>query len=495
MSADLDNGAKVIISQDGMEARLRLSAGLDVAALSESVLIAIAQGEGVSTSPELASSVKALLETYAASPDADHEQVIARGTPPNHGEDERLELAPAFEGAGAAATGGKAESEPGVVDHYARSDFKMIRAGQKIGTLHPATEGEDGSTVTGKTLGARSGKALGLKTDASVEIRSNGEIVALVDGAFLQSGDELKVITVLEIPEYVDFSTGNIDFHGDVVVVRGVKDCFNVTCTGTLTVRGLVEAANLSAGFLELDGGMAARGKGTIQVENDAHARYLDSVRATIGRNLEIDREAVSCDLRVGGRLIGERAAIIGGCVSLCGKGEIGTLGSESGQETEVVLGKIHDVERLKSEVNSLMPQVEERLEKAKQSHGQLKRNASKPTKSQAEQLRELEIEIGEMERLKNRLGQGLAVLDQARRSFATVDLTVASRIHRGVRMKLGAYSARFHETVKGPVRITLDSRGRPRIEDVIREESVDLRERAKVRDVEEDEESSSRAA
>ena len=62
-----------------------------------------------------------------------------------------------------------------------------------------------------------------------------------------------KVSNTLEIDQNVDFSTGNIDFPGNVIVHRSVKDCFTVKARDDIEVRGLIEAATLIANQLDAE--------------------------------------------------------------------------------------------------------------------------------------------------------------------------------------------------------------------------------------------------
>ena len=46
----------------------------------------------------------------------------------------------------------------------------------------------------------------------------------------------------------VDFSVGNVNFGGEVLIIRNVIDCFKVRSESTVTVQGVIEAAEVHAG-------------------------------------------------------------------------------------------------------------------------------------------------------------------------------------------------------------------------------------------------------
>ncbi len=71
----------------------------------------------------------------------------------------------------------------------------------------------------------------------------------------------------------MDFSTGNIDFEGDVRVLKGIRDIFEVRATGNIEVGGLIEASTIDAGgSVFAKGGMAgARGVGGRRCDHPLH--------------------------------------------------------------------------------------------------------------------------------------------------------------------------------------------------------------------------------
>lgn len=73
-------------------------------------------------------------------------------------------------------------------------------------------------------------------------------------------------------------------------------------------------------------------------VGGDANAGYLNGVRGHIKGNLTIRRELINCELVIGGDLICEQGAIIGGSVVVAGSIRAGVLGSPAGTPSVIVL-------------------------------------------------------------------------------------------------------------------------------------------------------------
>jgi len=475
-----EENVHVLIAQDAMSASLRIEADVDPESLHSALCLAVLRERGVVVDQEVERRATELVERHRADPSKEIVEIVAQGQAPEHGVDERLEFRKEFDPAlkDVSLTNGG-----GAVSHYERSSVTSVSSGTQIATLHPATEGADGWTVQGKALPAKRGKSLGLKLDDSVDVKPDGAVLAHHDGLLEFKGGWLRVKEVLEIKENVDFSTGNVQFGGDVLISGSVKDCFTVSATGSIVVRQLVEAATLTAGVdIALEGGMAAREKGEVQAWRDVTARYLDSVSVSVGRDLEVAKEIVNCTLWVAGAIRAPRCAVIGGEIRASGAVDLGVIGAEGGAGPEITLGRIPEVDALREKCRGLAPIVGDRLAKVREERATLERNSSKLTSTQAEQVMELQFEEQRLTALEAALIKGQGALDAMDERHATVDLTAQTRLHRGVALDLPDHTVQITESLKGPLRITLGADGRPVVTDLLRDTTVDLREMARVR-------------
>ncbi len=470
----------VEISPDAMTASLRIEADVDPETLHAALGLAILRERGVMVDPEVEGRVTELIERHRAEPSQELSAAVSFGREAEHGENEQLEFRPEFD---PNAPEEERSGNGGSVSHYERSSVISVTCGAQIATLRPPTEGSDGWTVQGKPLAAKRGKTLGVKMDDSVEVKEDGAVFARQDGLLEYKQGWLRVKDVLEIRENVDFSTGNVEFGGDVVISGSVKDCFTVSATGSIVVRQLVEAATLTAGVdVILEGGMAAREKGEVQAWRDVSARYLDSVSISVGRNLDVAKEIVNCAIWVAGAIHAPRCAVIGGEIKVSGAVDLGVIGAEGGAGPNLTLGRIPEVDELREKCRSLAPIIADRLAKVREERETLERNASKLTATQAEQMMELQFEQQRLETLEKQLSEGQGALDAMDERHAKVDLTVQTRLHRGVQLDLPEHTVQITETLKGPLRITLGADGRPLATDLLRDSQVDLRELAQVR-------------
>jgi len=480
----------VNIREGGLECEVTVRAGMDLESTGE----ANCQGELRDLEIEITSDVNkriaALILLHETDKEQEHRLVVAIGQEPQHGEDGRLELNTKLVGpidSDIDESGCNSADAVLVhaddVDHYDRSAFILVEAGESLGTLHDPVSGVDGRSVKGETIAAKQGKALVLNMDESVVVKSCGAIEAAMSGVVVVEGKKIRVLQKLDVHGNVDFHTGNIDFPGDVVINKGVKDCFIVQASRDIVIRGLVEAASIYAGRdLELLGGGACREKGELSADRDIKARYLNECDLRAGRNLIVDKEIINAHVAVGADLMAPNCTIIGGSTYVTGACEIAEIGSERNIPTEITLGKEREAARLTTAADDLLQTIQGKLAKSQGEHDQLQHNAAKLTPTQAETMTELQFEIGTYSRLEGTLSSAVSGMDQAVGKIATVDLMVQKHMWRGVTIVLGDWEAFIEEPIKGPFRISMDSHGKPILTDLISDSSVELTAVARVR-------------
>ncbi len=473
---DASNKIRVLQAGDRLTASVRIAAGADLDSLDRAGVLAALVEAGVCPQAIDNTAIDALLLDARQAPDRDHESVVAKGKPVEHGSDARVVIDPEIqERLDDAKRKQEAPPEPpsgaddGNADHYNRSAFVVVLAAQRIGRLMPKTDGTDGVDVTGRVIAAKEGKKARVKLDRSVRINEQGVISASHSGHLIAGPVEIRVERELNISGGVDFSTGNIDFPGNVSVSKGVKDRFSVRCKGSLTVGELVEAATLDARFdITLARGMAGREKGVIRTGRDLHAKYIDAALVFVGRNFTAEREINDATVRVGGKLTAPGAVIIGGEVGLGGSGECAQIGAESEITTTVRLGVLEELERLAGAGLDQYEALVEKRDASKTRFETLKKaGGAKPSGSLAEELTELQFAVQTCDQAIARLMQGLGETADTMERFIEPSITVHRIIHRGTVILVGPYRCLFKSAVKGPVTVRTDDKGAPILEDL----------------------------
>lgn len=478
MSDQIDNAIRVSLSGDGMTATLRIVAGTDPANVTDMVIRSVAQARGVMITERLEQSIKDITQQYDPESADDAEYTIAQGTPPMHGEDGRLELDEAITEVLDRKAKLKrrrpsmnddnepAEAIEGDACHYQRSTIAAVKEGDRIGKLVQPTVGTDGTDVCGACATARHGAPSPVLIDSNtIEQTDDGTLTARVSGLLDTGDNSLRIMQDLVINGDVDFSTGNVEFDGNITIERGVKDCFVVESTGSIRVEGQAEAATLRAKRdTVLLRGMTGREKGEIDAGRDVRAKFIDSATLTVGRDLHIDREMTHCTVRVGRDIIGPDAVMHGGECTVGGSVELAQIGSESNTATTLRLGSWPDIDRVLRAAIEIYPQVKQRAVDAREQLELLQANTAKPTASQAESMTELQFIVMNTEAKLSPLRAGVDGALRLFESSQSASLTVHKRIMPGVDIAVGGRIARITDEIRGPVQITLDEQDQPTI-------------------------------
>lgn len=155
------------------------------------------------------------------------------------------------------------------------------------------------------------------------------------------SGRAFQVRPVLEIEGNVDYSTGHINFLGDVHVHGDVCSGFTVRAMGNITVDGVVEARAVEAGGdLIMVKGAQGDHRAVLRSSHSIFAKYLENCCVYAMEDLQADC-IINCDVYCDGQVEvrSGRGAIIGGSIRCAREVNAGVLGSRSECHTDVVLG------------------------------------------------------------------------------------------------------------------------------------------------------------
>ncbi len=419
--------------------------------------LGLAAESGVRLAADAMSNLKDACK--ALKPGEERRIEIARGTPPRHAVHGSVSWNVKSGEEGAEPVGGGDGAEG--TDHYQRTAYLMVKRGDVLGVLNPPTAGQDGVDVTGRVLAARAGRPARLRLDDSILADARGNLIAQRDGVLTVGADRATVSDLLEIQQFVDFSTGHVDFAGEVLVHKGVRDLFRVTAAGGITVRGLVESATLESGAsISAQGGLAGRGKGQLLCKGDLEARYISGFFCLIGGDLRFDREIIDSTVEVGGRVLSTNGTIIGGTLTCVGAVTVGTIGGGSGTATRVVVGSVPSLEPRLNKLEMLIGELTERQRKGQEELRQLTRPGRRLGGSEKERTTELTFQmqtdlaaLGKAEAARERLRQ---IID----GLSTIDVTVASEVLPGAVFRCGNRDFRVRERLKGPIRITRNPRG-----------------------------------
>ncbi|MDN5337963.1 MAG: uncharacterized protein PWQ20_1033 [Thermotogaceae bacterium] len=133
------------------------------------------------------------------------------------------------------------------IDFHEFQTINVVRAGQIIAEKIPATPGKKGKDVFGNDIEPKPGRDIKLLAGENVEILDDTKVVATADGLPEYKDGKFSVKKSLKIRGDIDYSTGNINFPGDISIDGNVRDGFTVKAEGNIHINGIIEAATVVA--------------------------------------------------------------------------------------------------------------------------------------------------------------------------------------------------------------------------------------------------------
>ncbi|MCE7974971.1 MAG: DUF342 domain-containing protein [Leptolyngbya sp. PLA1] len=442
----------VTVIDQGRTARLFVPADCDRASLSPTLIAALAQQARVRITPQVQEEIDRAC-AHIARHDGELTLDLAHATLPVPGAPGAWVWQPGFD----PQLSTHSESSAGTTDHHA-SHVRSVANGAYVATLTQPTEGTDGVSVTGEALPAPRGRPANLRVGKGLELLPDGRVIASTGGVLAISSGIVSVAQVLSLPGCVDFSTGNVDFLGDVEVADAVRDGFKIRATGNVTIHGDVEGAEIAcAGGLTCRRGIASSRRARVVVGGATSIAFARNVSAILRGDFSFKGELEHCDITVGGRCSGEAGRVIGGILLLTGPAAIGTLGSPDWTPTLVCVGELPliamDLRRLNAELARLQKAIAGKEEESRLlTLGGLSKGASA-----RERLTELEYERSELQKEAAAISLQVSTLREAESASRGAELVVERIAHPKVRLQHGQHAFELTRDLRGPLRFSVD--------------------------------------
>ncbi len=303
------------------------------------------------------------VEELAKSPILDEPILIATGKPPVDGKDAVIEYK---------LSGEKSEKKPvmmknGSVNYKEVRSYDVVSKGDVLAVKKPATKGKNGVDVFGNDITAKDGKDAKIPIGKNTKLVEDGTMLVATCSGVPKIGENIvEVEEVLEIKGDVGYSTGNVDFPGDVHVKGGVKPTFVVKADGNVKIDGIVEAATVQSGGNIECHGVKGKNKGIIFANGDIHAMFLENANVKCNGSLYVRDSIVNSVVRVGGsvEVLGGKGEIVGSNVAAKFTVSAKRIGSWMASSTRIEVGVDPELRDKISELSAKIYIDKENLEK-----------------------------------------------------------------------------------------------------------------------------------
>lgn len=207
----------------------------------------------------------------------------------------------------------------------------------------PASKGIVGKTVTDREIRVPDGKDSPLPAGRNTKISPDGlALVATLSGRVIWTGSRVNVEPIYEIKGNVDYSTGDIDFVGSLIVGGSITGGFTVKVGGDITVKGGIEMAEVTAGgnIIVSQGIMGKMAK--VIAKGNIIAKYIETADVKAMGDVIVKEAIWHAHVDAEGQVIlsgGKRGVLAGGRVRALKEINARMIGYWSEIPTEVEVG------------------------------------------------------------------------------------------------------------------------------------------------------------
>lgn len=348
-----------------------------------------------------------------------------------------------------------AESDDGTVDFKDVTRLNNVRKGQIIAELIPPVAGRPGTAVTGEPIPCKEGKEARFKVGKNVVLNpEQTAMYAAIDGLVTRTDKgKLNVFPVYEINGDVDYSIGNIDFVGTVVIRGNVLTGFRVCASGDIRVIGGVEGAELIAdGSIEISGGIIGYNKGLVKAGQQVKSSFIQDGNVSAGEDVVVTQSIMHSNVRAGRDVIcsGSKGLIVGGNIQAGERVTARIIGNPMSTATSIEVGVLPE---LRNELLELRQQLKDQmanLDKTEKALTLLDQLASmgKLTPDKVAMRSKLNLtkksNVQELDEIKERMLH----IEKALEETGNARVDVLKMIYGGSRIVIGRYTKYVKEPI-----------------------------------------------
>ncbi len=285
--------------------------------------------------------------------------VFVEGRKPIHGCVRKLVLDYDF-----SVSAGK-ETSDGKMDFKERQYVNNVDANEIIAHYEQEVLPIDGHSIYNETIKAQYITDTGYKLGKNVAVANdNTRIISNINGIISNAENTITVNNVMEV-DSVDFSTGNLEVMGSIIIYENITDGFTVRAKGDIVVYGNIENA-----ILEAEGNVIVSGSivgGRVTINGNLYASFIANADVTCHGDVVVMKYILKSSITSNDRVMclvqKEKGAIIGGTISAKNGVFAKTLGGNTGTVTNIFVGR--DI-KLTKQYQEIVDKVKEYKDKVK---------------------------------------------------------------------------------------------------------------------------------
>ena len=318
-------------------------------------------------------------ELEAGKRQRDYVILVAQGSPSEGGRDAEFEWAVQID----SNKPGKILDD-GSIDFRDRNLTTVAKEGDLLGKLVPPKAGKPGMDIFSTELNPPAPLNIEVVTDSRIyaEPEEDGSMAFFCEtGGGISSDSELKTVKgrrhmrinigvypISNIDGDVDYTTGNIDFNGDVVIGGSVQSQFSVKATGTITIGGYIEAGAYATAGKDILVQRGVVGTSTELVAGgDVMSKFIQEATVRAGGDVKVGSYIFNASVRAGGQVLvpgmgeGKSRALVGGLIWGAQGITARSIGSPYNASTRLVVGVDPDQVNRADQIRANMHSCEEK--------------------------------------------------------------------------------------------------------------------------------------
>ncbi len=431
----------IAVRRDRLEAMVTVTTPLDAPAVTMMQLLDKLEEAGINYGIDRA-ALERLIDKRS-----NEKITCARGTPPCVGEKATLEYHVDIE-----SQGRPTELEDGSVDFKNINSFINIEKGQLLIEKIPPTPGIRGIDVFGLPIPAKSGKDIPMPKGKNTEVIDNCRLIAAIDGQLHITNKRIEVLPTIEVAGDVDYSTGNIDFVGNVIVRGSVQPDFSIKAVGNVEICGSVCGGMIEAGNIIIRAGIQGMNRSVIKARERLVAKFVENAMVYADQEVLVSDFVLNCSVFAGRQVIvqGKRGLVVGGCIS-AGEGiRIGTVGNQANVLTDLEVSTNPFLKNELQNLNEEKKRIEELSEQLQCSLTYMnKQGLDNINAKKRERYNQMEDECNGLPERIEQIRQRIVDIKDILSSLSPGKIHISDVMYPGVRVSIGPLTKIMNDSLK----------------------------------------------